>query len=82
MDRLTTKMVEAKYTKTPRYGITRDGYSIKSGAPTDILVRLEGEKRWRRVMCWQWSYTSICFIKSKGKNLVISNFEIPLPKRV
>ena len=74
---MSVKIEAVKHTKIPSYGIARDGYTIDSGAPTHIMFRLEGEKRWRRLMCWQISNTSTCFYKSKGKNIVVSDCDIP-----
>lgn len=67
---------EAKRTETPRYGLTVLGYSINSGAPTSILVRLKGEKRWRRVMIWQFSNAGTCFIRIKNRPYIVSNSDL------
>jgi hypothetical protein len=72
-DYLETKIAESKQTETPRYGIASDGYTIKSGAPTSRLIRLEGEKRWRRVMCWQFSNVDTLFVRIKGTPYIISD---------
>lgn len=74
---LSTTIVEAKQTKTPRYGMTREGYSIKSGAPTSVMILLKGETRWRRLMCWQFSNAGTCFIKSKKKDIIVAEHDIP-----
>ena len=42
---LETPIVAAKRTETPRWGMTADGYTKRSGAPTSIMVRLESETR-------------------------------------
>jgi hypothetical protein len=69
---LTTPIVETKRTdETPRYGMGRDGYTLRSGAPTDVLVRLEGETRWRRVMVWCFSNSGTCFVRVKGECLIV-----------
>ena len=71
---LETKIVEAKRTKdVPRYGMTADGYTKKSGAPTSVMIRLDGEKKWRRVMVWQFSNVGTCFVRIKGECLVVRN---------
>ena len=74
---LEKKIVEKKTTKTPRYGMSRDGYTLRSGAPTHLMIRLEGEKIFRRLMCWQFSNAGTCFIKVKGEYLIVNDFDIP-----
>lgn len=73
---MAIKIVASKQTKTPNYGIARDGYTISSGAPTSYMVRLEGEKRWRRVMELCFSNTSTHFLKIKGKKEILSWWDI------
>ena len=74
---LTVPIAEHRRTATPRYGLTRDGYSVRSGAPTASLIRLEGEKRWRRVMVWQFSNAGTCFVRVKGRSLIVRDADIP-----
>jgi hypothetical protein len=70
---LTTKIAEKRQTdNTPRYGMARDGYTLRSGAPTSYMIRLEGEKRWRRVMIWQFSNAGTCFVRINGVPHVIA----------
>ena len=45
---LETPIVEVRETAPPNYGMTVHGYTSRSGAPTSLLVRLDGEVRWRR----------------------------------
>lgn len=63
---LETLIVETRATEAPRYGMARSGYTLRSGAPTHLLVRLEGEKRFRRLMVWQFSNAGTCFVRVKG----------------
>lgn len=70
---LETRIVEAKRTVAPQWGMTVDGYTKRSGAPTAFMVRLEGEKRWRRVMAWQFSNAGTVFVRVMGEPLVIRN---------
>lgn len=72
---LTQSIVESRQTKPPRYGMAADGYTLKSGAPTSYLVRLSGESRWRRLMCWQFSNAWTLFIRIKGECLVVRDFQ-------
>ena len=46
---LETPIEETRRTETPHYGMAADGYTLRSGAPTSRMVRLSGEKRWRRL---------------------------------
>jgi hypothetical protein len=74
---LTKRIVETRATETPRYGISADGYTLKSGAPTTWLIRLEGEPRFRRLMCWQFSNASTLFVRVKGEPLVVNQHDLP-----
>ena len=74
---LTTKIEAIKTTKTPRYGMTADGYTVRSGAPTSKLIRLEGDKRWRRLMCWQFSNCGTLFVRVNGQPLIVNEFDLP-----
>ena len=74
---MAIKIVASKQTKVPNYGIAADGYTIKSGAPTSYMVRLEGEKRWRRVMELCFSNASTHFLKIKGKMEILQWHDIP-----
>ena len=60
----------------PRYGVTRSGYSKRSGAPTALHIRLRGEKRWRRVMVWQFSNAGTYFVRVGGRPLIVDMHEI------
>jgi len=72
---LTQSIAESRQTAAPRYGIGADGYTLKSGAPTSYLVRLSGEGRWRRLMCWQFSNAGTLFVKVKGECLIVRDFQ-------
>lgn len=74
---MAIKIVASKQTKRPNYGIAADGYTVKSGAPTSYMVRLEGEKRWRRVMELCFSNASTNFLNIKGKMVVLSWEDFP-----
>jgi hypothetical protein len=74
---LDTKIIAAKRTATPRYGMAADGYTLRSGAPTSVMVLLEGEKRWRRIMVWQFSNVGTCFLRIKGNDVIVSEYQIP-----
>lgn len=75
---LETKIVEAKYTSRPNYGMTTDGYTKRSGAPTSLMLRLEGETRWRRLMCWQFSNIGTCFVRINKIPYVVRDCDLPV----
>ena len=69
---LETPIAEKKQTDSvPNYGMTANGYTKRSGAPTSWLVRLQGENRWRRVMVWQFSNAGTAFVRVQGKPLIV-----------
>ena len=74
---LEKEVVEMKNTPTPQYGMTAEGYSCQSGAPTSWLIRLEGEKIWRRLMVWQYSNIGTLFVRVKGIPLVVREYDLP-----
>ncbi len=74
---LKTAIVESKRTSQPSYGMARDGYTLKSGAPTSLMVRLEGEKRFRRLMVWQFSNAGTCFLRIKGEAMIVPDHTVP-----
>lgn len=74
---MSTKYLQAPFTavctaeRAPRYGWCRDGYTRRSGAPTRYLVRLAGEKRYRRVMVWIFSNSGTMFVRVRGECLIL-----------
>ena len=74
---LSTPIEAARITATPRYGMAADGYTLRSGAPTRYMIRLAGDKRWRRLMCWQFSNAGTCFVRVGGANLVVNDYMMP-----
>lgn len=68
---LETPIESARRTDLPRWGRTADGYTKQAGAPTGYLIRLRGEKRERRVMCWQFSNVGTFFVRIRGKAHII-----------
>lgn len=61
------KIVERKI-DPPRtnWGMTAAGYTKRGGAPSQWKVRLEGERRWRRVMVLQFSNAGSAFLRVRG----------------
>ena len=75
---LSTPIVEVRNDPPPRgSGMTRDGYTKRSGAPTARMVRLQGEKRWRRLMVWQFSNLGTMFVNIGGKPHVVREEDLP-----
>ena len=68
---LTDTIAEVRETERPCWGMTREGYTQRSGAPTGWMIRLAGESRWRRVMAWQFSNAGTLFVRVRGEALVI-----------
>jgi len=74
---LQRKIVEKRETATPRWGMTVDGYTCRSGAPTRWMIRLEGEKRWRRLMCLCFSNAGSLFVKVGGQTFFVRDCDLP-----
>jgi len=74
---LETPIVETRQTTQPRYGMTREGYTVRSGAPTSTMVRLQGEKIFRRLMVWQFSNAGTAFVRILGKNYIVRDSDLP-----
>ena len=68
---LDKKIVQKIRTNVPKWGIGKDGYTLNSGAPSSIMILLENEKRFRRVMYWCFSNTATFFVKINGNELCI-----------
>jgi len=75
---LTTPIVEVRNDPPPHgSGLTRDGYTKRSGAPTARMIRLQGEKRWRRLMVWHFSNLGTMFVNINGKPHVVREEMLP-----
>ena len=75
---LTTPIVEVRHDPPPHgSGMTREGYTKRSGAPTSRMIRLQGEKRWRRLMVWQFSNLGTLFVNLDGKPHVVREETLP-----
>ena len=73
---LATPIAEKRQDPPSRYGMTVDGYTRRSGAPSSYMIRLAGERRWRRVMIWQFSNVGTAFVRVKGQALIISDADL------
>lgn len=75
---LETKIAEAKHAPIDqRHGMTVEGYTKRSGAPSSAMIRLDGEKRWRRLMIYQISNAGSIFVNVKGQRLYVREHELP-----
>jgi hypothetical protein len=74
---LEQKIEDVRQTETPRWGYTAQGYTATSGGPTSRLIRLEGEKRWRRLMVWCFSNVGTLFVRVRGEELVVRECDLP-----
>lgn len=61
-----TKKIEEVRTVEAKPRLTCHGYSVRAGSPSSKMVRLEGEKRWRRVMVFQFSNAGSAFVRING----------------
>jgi len=71
------RIAEARRTERPSWGVLQDGYTARHGAPTSIMVRLEGEKRWRRLMVWCVSNSGTLFLRIRGKEIIVDESDLP-----
>jgi len=55
--------------------LTVNGYTKRSGAPTDYMVRLEGSMRWYRVMNFCNSNSGTLFVKTKNDSFLVVRSE-------
>jgi len=79
VDYLKKDIAEAKRTPVSRTrGMTRMGYTTRAGAPTQWMIRLKGEKVWRRVMVWQFSNAGTAFVRIDGKPYVITDHDLSI----
>jgi hypothetical protein len=75
---LTTPIEEVRHDPPPQgSGMTREGYTKRSGAPTSRMIRLQNEKRWRRLMVWQFSNLGTMFVRINGTPHVVREEMIP-----
>ena len=61
--------------------LTSEGYTPIAGSPSDWKIKLEGENRWRRVYCWQFSNASTLFIRVNEQPIVVRDYELFEAKR-
>jgi hypothetical protein len=62
---------------SPRPRLDAYGYTVRAGSPTTLQVRLQGEARWRRVYCLQFSNAGSFFLHHKGGRLFVRDSDIP-----
>lgn len=74
--RLQKKIVDCKVTKAPNYGRSPTGYTYSQGAPTVYKVKLEGERMFRRLMCWQFTNVATYFLRISGVEYIVPEAEL------
>lgn len=67
-------IVDVKHTKAPQAALDRLGYPGKRGAGTSSMVKLRGEKKWRRVMS---SEHDVLWVVMNGKKRYLGSSMIP-----
>ena len=55
--------------------MTSDGYTKKTGCPTNFMVQIEGSNRWYRVMNYSVSNSGTLFIKTKDNSFLVIKAE-------
>ena len=55
--------------------MTVDGYTKRSGCPTNLMVQLAGSNRWYRVMFYQISNSGTLFVKTKDNPFLVVRSE-------
>jgi len=66
-----TERKHSPFTGNFRNYLTRDGYTKRSGAPTSLMVKIEGSNRWYRVYQVCFSNSGTDFIKTKENPFLI-----------
>ncbi len=80
--RYLEKSIHRKRVSIPKdRRLTADGYTPRAGSPSDWLILLEGEARWRRIYCWQFSNASTLFVRIGGEPIVVRDYELIEAKR-
>ena len=74
---LEDTIIAIKRTDRPRWGMAASGYTLSNGAPTCTMIKLLGEKFWRRLMIIQFSNIGSCFVKVHGKRLFVADYMLP-----
>lgn len=70
---LDRAIIAVCHTERPNHGMAADGYTKRSGAPTHVMVQLDGDRAglWRRVYCWQFSNAGTLFVRIGGEPRII-----------
>ena len=51
--------------------MTRDGYTKRTGCPTNFMIQLQGSNRWYRVMNYCTSNSGTLFVKTKDNSFLV-----------
>lgn len=68
-------IIDCKITDQPQPQLTVDGYTKRSGSPTEYMVRLPWQTKWRRVYVLCFSNASSLIVKIGGETFFIENDE-------
>lgn len=55
--------------------MTADGYTKRTGCPTNFMVQIQGSKRWYRVMNYCVSNSGTLFVKTKDNSFLVVKAE-------
>ena len=55
--------------------MTSEGYTKRTGCPTNFMVQIQGSNRWYRVMNYCVSNSGTLFIKTKGNPFLVVKAE-------
>ena len=70
------KVKKEPFTGNIRNYMTTHGYTKRCGAPTNWMVQLKGESRWRRVKNFCNSNSGTLFVSTKNSFLVVHDWDL------
>ena len=70
-----TKSKVSHFNGDYRNYMTSDGYTKRTGCPTNFMVQIQGSNRWYRVMNYCTSNSGTLFIKTKDNSFLIVKSE-------
>ena len=68
---MITERKQVPFTGNIRDYMTVDGYTKRSGAPTDYKVQIQGSNRWYRVYDYCTSNSGTLFIKTRTSSFTV-----------
>lgn len=64
-------ITETRTTKQPQSRLDRYGYTLRSGSPTNLMVKTDVCQAWRRVYVLCFSNAASFFVKVKGEEYFV-----------